>query len=111
MEVSFRKSEGVITLKQEKALKPDILKKAVEDAGFTPEWVDLQAVGNVIEQNGQWIFQVDGVDQSFVLLENESLEQLKKNEPLADKTITLSGRVQDENAPELVLAMKEFVVE
>ena len=110
VEVIFKQSLGVITLKKETPLKPDTLRKAVEDAGFTPRWIELQTVGNVTEQNGTWIFQVDGVEQRFVLQENESLEQLKKSGPLAGKTITLTGRVQEEEESVLVLSIKEFVV-
>ena len=110
VEVILEKALGFITLKKEKPLRPGTLRKAVEDAGYTPKWIDLQAVGKITEQNGKWIFQVDGVDQSFVLQENEFLEKLKKIEQLAGKTVTLTGRVQEEKEAVLVLSIKEFAV-
>ena len=109
-EVSLEKELGFITLKKEKPLRPGILRKAVEDAGFTAKWIDLQAVGKITEQNGKWIFQVDGVDQRFILQENKLLEKLKKIEHLAGKTVTLTGRVQEEKETVLILSIKEFAV-
>jgi uncharacterized pyridoxal phosphate-containing UPF0001 family protein len=109
-EVSLEKELGFITLKKEKPLRPGMLRKAVKDAGFTAKWIDLKAVGKITEQNGKWIFQVDGVDQSFVLQENEFLEELKKINHLAGKTFMLIGRVQEEKEPVLVLSIKEFAV-
>jgi len=108
--VSFEKELGFITLKKGKPLMPGMLRKAVKDAGFTAKWIDLKAVGKITEQNGKWIFQVDGVDQSFVLQENEFLEELKKINHLAGKTFMLIGRVQEEKEPVLVLSIKEFAV-
>jgi hypothetical protein len=109
-EVSLEKELGFITLKKEKPLRPGMLRKAVKDAGFTPKWIDLKAVGKITEQNGKWIFQVDGVDQSFVLQENKLLEELKKIKLLAEKIVTLTGRVQEEKEPILVISIKEFGV-
>jgi len=108
--VSFEKDLGFITLKKEKPLRPGILRKAVEDAGFTAKWIDLKAVGKITEQNGKWIFQVDGVDQSFVLQENELLKKLKKTDHLGEKTFMLTGRVQEEKEAVLILYIKEFAV-
>jgi len=110
VEVIFEKDLGFITLKKEKPLRPGMLRKAVEDAGFTAMWIDLQAVGKIIEQNGKWIFQVGGVDQNFLLQENKFLEKLKKIEQLAGKTVTLTGRVLEEKETVLVLSIKEFAV-
>jgi len=42
--------------------------------------------------------------------ELEKAEKLKKIEHLEGKTITLTGRVQEEKEPILVLAIKEFAV-
>ena len=109
-EVSLEKELGFITLKKEKPLRPEMLRKAVEDEGFTPKWIDLQVVGKITEQNGKWIFQVDGVDQRFILQENKLLEKLKKIEHLAGKTVTLTGRVQEEKETVLTLSIKEFAV-
>lgn len=109
-EVNLEKELGFINLKKGKPLRPGSLRKAVEDAGYTPVWIDLQAVGKITEQKGKWIFQVDGVDQSFVLQENKFLEKLKKIEHLAGKTVTLTGRVQKEKEPVLGLSIKEFTV-
>jgi len=108
--VSFEKDLGFITLKKEKPLRPGILRKAVEDAGFTAKWIDLKAVGKITEQNGKWIFQVDGVDQSFVLQENELLKKLKKTDHLGEKTFMLTGRVQEEKEAVLILYIKDFAV-
>jgi hypothetical protein len=109
-EVSLEKELGFITLKKEKPLRPGMLRKAVENEGFTPKWIDLQVVGKITEQNGKWIFQVDGVDQRFILQENKLLEKLKKIEHLAGKTVTLTGRVQEEKETVLILSIKEFAV-
>jgi hypothetical protein len=109
-EVNLEKELGFINLKKGKPLRPGTLRKAVEDAGYTPVWIDLQAVGKITEQKGKWTFQVDGVDQSFVLQENKFLEELKKIKHLAGKTVTLTGRVQKEKEPVLGLSIKEFTV-
>jgi len=108
--VSLEKELGFITLKKEKPLRPSMLRKAVKNAGFTAMWIDLKAVGKITEQNGKWVFQVDGVDQSFVLQENKLLEKLKKIDHLVKKTFMLTGRIQEEKEPVLVLSVKEFAV-
>jgi len=77
MNVSLEKAEAAFSLAPGKELKPEVLRKAVLDAGFTPRDIFITARGNVVTGDGRLIFQAAGSSQHFSLVENAELSKLK----------------------------------
>ncbi len=75
--MSLLKSQATFSLKPGKKLQPDVLRKAVLDAGFTPRDIFITVRGKVIEKNGKPAFQPTGSGQVFSLVENAELTKLK----------------------------------
>jgi len=75
--VSLLKSRATFSLKPGKELQPEILRKAVVDAGFTPRDIFITVRGMLTQQNGKPAFQPTGSGQVFSLMENAELTKLK----------------------------------
>ncbi len=96
MNVSLEKAEATFNLAPGKELKPEVLRKAVLDAGFTPRDIFITARGNVVIGDGRLIFQAPVSSQQFSLVENAELSKLK-SEGL--KEVQLDAKVVGEKAP------------
>ena len=94
--VSLEKAEAAFNLAPGKGLKPEVLRKAVSDAGFTPRDIFITARGNVVTGDGRLIFQPAVSNQQFSLVENAELSKLK-SESL--KEVQLDAEVVGEKAP------------
>ena len=94
--MSLEKAEATFNLAAGKELKPEVLRKAVLDAGFTPRDIFIMARGNVVTQDGRLIFQPAVSNQQFSLVENAELSKLK-SESL--KEVQLDAEVVGEKAP------------
>ena len=96
MNVSLEKAEAAFNLVPGKELKPEVLRKTVLDAGFTPRDIFITARGNVVTRDGRLIFQAADSSQQFWLVENAELSKLK-SEGL--KEVQLDAKVVGEKAP------------
>ena len=94
--MSLEKAEATFSLAPGKELKPEVLRKAVSQAGFTPRDIFIMARGNVVAADGRLMFQPAGLNQRFSLVENPELIKLK-GEGLKD--VQLEARVVGENMP------------
>ena len=75
--MSLLKARATFSLKPGKELRPDILRKAVKGAGFTPKDIFITVRGNLKEKDGKPGFQPMGSTQVFSLVENAELTKLK----------------------------------
>ncbi len=96
MNVSLEKAEATFNLAPGKELKPEVLRKVVLDAGFTPRDIFITARGNVVAGEGRLIFQPAVSNQQFSLVDNAELSKLK-SEGL--KEAQLDAKVLGEKAP------------
>ncbi len=94
--MSLEKAEAIFNLAAGKELKPEVLRKVVLDAGFTPRDIFITARGNVVTQNGGLIFQPGASNQRFSLVENAELSKLR-SEGL--KEVQLDAKVVGERPP------------
>jgi len=70
VDVSLLKARATFSLKPGKELQPEVLRKAVVDAGFTPRDIFITVRGKLTEQNGKPVFQPEGLSQVFSLVVN-----------------------------------------
>jgi hypothetical protein len=96
LKVSPEKAEAAFSLASGKELKPEVLRNAVSQAGFTPRDIFITARGTVVAGNGGLIFQPVGLNQRFALVENAESIKLK-GEGLKD--VQLEARVVGEDMP------------
>ncbi len=94
--MSLKKAQATFGLKPGKELRPDILRKTVVDAGFTPRDIFITVRGMLKEMGGKPAFQHVGSGQVFSLVENAEFTKLK-SERL--KEIGLVAKVIGEKPP------------
>ncbi len=75
--MSLKKAQASFELKPGKELQPEILKKAVVDAGFTPRDIFITVRGMLKGEDAKLVFQPIGSGQVFSLMENAELTKLK----------------------------------
>ncbi len=75
--MSLLKSQATFSLKPGKKLQPDVLRKAVLDAGFTPRDIFITVRGKLTQQDSKPVFQPMASSQVFSLVENAELTKLK----------------------------------
>lgn len=100
---------GTMTLKEEAALKPELMREAIKDTGFTLTWMKVRARGMVTEHEGSSAFKVDGSGQVFPLLDNDVLKNLRAAPRLEGKEILVTGSV--EGSEPVALRLESFEVE
>ena len=93
--MSLEKAESTFNLAAGKELKPEVLRKAVSEAGFTPRDIFITARGNVVTGDGRLMFQPVGLTQRLLLVENAELSNLK-SESL--KEVQLDAKVGGKKA-------------
>jgi len=94
--VSLLKGRATFSLKPGKELQPEILRKAVVDAGFTPRDIFITVRGMPKEEDAKLVFQPIGSGQVFSLMETVNLTKLK-GEGL--KEVELVAKVIGEKPP------------
>ncbi len=75
--VSIEKAEATFELEPGKELQPDVLRKVVLDAGFTPRDIFITVRGKLKEQDGKPAFTPMASSQVFSLVKNAELTKLK----------------------------------
>ncbi|MBS1258565.1 MAG: hypothetical protein MAG551_01624 [Candidatus Scalindua arabica] len=103
-------------IKEGKSIDVDQIKKAVKDGGYTPREMLVTLNGRVEEASGRMILRIDDVSDSFILKDNEMLKEIITSEKAQDKTITVTGLVQEEKIKghgihPYVLEIKDFKFE
>lgn len=79
---------------EKRSLDVDGLKEAVKKGGFTPGAIEVQARGSISEKDGQWVFELAGSGDTFLLKEDKNLKELlKENKP--GSLIRLSAKVEE----------------
>ena len=104
VDVSLLKARATFSLKPGKELQPEVLKKVVVDAGFTPRDIFLTVRGKLTEQDGKPVFQPVGSNQLFSLVANAASTNLK-TEGL--KIVGLVAKVIGEKPP-LSLEIQQY---
>ncbi len=77
VDVSLKKAQANLSLKPGKELQPDVLRKTVVKAGFTPRDIFITVRGLLKEMDGKPAFQHGGSGQIFSLVENAEFIKLK----------------------------------
>ena len=75
--MSLLKSQATFSLKPGKKLQPDVLRKAVLDAGFTPRDIFITVRGKLTQQDSKPVFQPTDSSQVFSLVVNAEQGKLK----------------------------------
>ncbi len=96
VDVSLLKARATFSLKPGKELQPDVLRKTVVKAGFTPRDIFITVRGMLKEKNGKPAFQPVGSSQLFSLVENPEFAKLKRE---GLKEIGLVAKVVGEKSP------------
>ena len=86
---------GTIALKQGALLKPELLRGAIKDTGFTPTWMKVRARGMMTEHQGNPVFRASGNEQTFVVIDNDVLKNLQATPGLEGKEILVTGSVEE----------------
>ena len=94
--MSIEKAQAAFELKPGKELRPEVLRKVVVDAGFTPRDILITSRGKLVDKDGKLAFQPMGSTQVFSLVENAELTKLK-GEGL--KEVGLVAQVIGEKSP------------
>lgn len=93
VEVSLKQAKAEITLKEGRPLEVERLRRAVAEAGFTPTWIRLEAVGSLIIRDGSPVFKVQGTEQIIPLVADEKLEALRKATGQDSKLVVIIGLI------------------
>ncbi len=96
VDVSLKKAQANFSLKPGKELQPDVLRKTVVKAGFTPRDIFITVRGMLKEKGGKPAFQHVGSGQVFSLVENAEFTKLKAE---GLKEIGLVAKVVGEKSP------------
>lgn len=91
--MSLEKAEAAFNLKPGKELQPEVLRKAVTDAGFTPREISITATGKFIEREGKFMFQPLGSSQVFSLVESSLLSKFNDK---GQKQVVVEAKVVEE---------------
>ncbi len=94
--MSLKKAQATFGLKPGKELQPDVLRKTVVKAGFTPRDIFITVRGMLKENDGKPAFQHGGSGQFFSLVENAEFTKLKAE---GLKEIGLVAKVVGEKSP------------
>ena len=86
---------GTIALKQGALLKPELLRGAIKDTGFTPTWMKARVRGVMAEHEGSPAFRAAGNGQTFVVIDNDVLKNLRATPGLEGKEILVTGSVEE----------------
>ncbi len=109
VEVSLEEAMGTIALKQGATLKPELLRGAIKDTGFTPTWMKVRVRGVMAEHEGSPAFRAAENGQTFVVIDNDVLKNLRATSGLEGKEILVAGSV-GEGDP-VALRLESFEVE
>ena len=97
--------KGTVTLfqKEERHIKIDAVKKAVESGGFTPREIRVELVGKLVEWNGKTALSIASTDEKgrkdetkYLLKANEQLKKLKASMKSPDESLFIAGKVVKE---------------
>lgn len=95
--MSLAKAQADLTLKPGRPLEVERLRKAVLDAGFTPTWIRVEAVGLLHKQNGRYGLRIPESGQVIPLEANEVVERLLQapggpDQPVAATVLIPQGK-------------------
>lgn len=74
--MSLAKAQADLTMKPGRPLEVEQLRKAVIEAGFTPTWIRVEAIGLLLKQDGSHGLRIPESDQVIPLEANEILDRL-----------------------------------
>ena len=100
---------GTITLKEGAPLKPELLRNAIKKTGFTPTWMKARMRGMVASRGGSPVFQAAGSAQTFVVIDNDVVKNLRATPGLEGKEILVTGSVEEGDP--VALRLESFEVE
>ncbi len=100
---------GTITLKEGAPLKPELLRGAIKDTGFTPTWMKARVRGMVTSRGGSPVLQAAGSAQTFALIDNDVLENLRAATGIEGKKVIVTGSVEEGDP--VALRLESFEVE
>lgn len=103
--MSLNEARADIWLKPGTPLEVAKLRQAVTKAGFTPTWVEFEALGQLVNQNGRSGFKIKGSQQVVLLQETENLADLRKK--ASGKEVFVIARIPEK---EKVARIKSFSV-
>lgn len=96
VDVSVWDAQATFELKPGKEFRPEIIRKAVTDAGFTPRDIFITVRGEFRKTKGGVTFQPVRSPQVFTILENAEIEKLI-GEKLKD--VGLVAKILGESSP------------
>ena len=120
VKVSLGSEMAQLTCPIGKFLEVEVLQKEVTNTGFTPKDVEIKATGRLVTlKDGKPAFHVTGSKESFLLVQNDQLDKLKKRTGSQDSDIVISGRLsaipsknkeKESTGPPLALLIESFQI-
>lgn len=104
IDANLKQAEATFELKTGYPLKPEALRKAVEEAGFSARDIYITAQGLLQNENGRLSFQPTDSDQSFSLVDDQKLSALKSK---GIQEVELTAKVIGDRSP-LSLEIQEY---
>ncbi len=104
--VELAEGWATFTLTPQTNLDPEAVHELVQDAGMTLYGIQIEAQGEVIDQQGQLALRVSGTQQVFPLQQNAQAAQLAQELKAGHTQVTVAGTLptsRDGAPPTLVI--------
>lgn len=112
MNVEFKQGRAVIDAEEGGGFDPTQIPTAVEDAGFGPGEIRLEAKGMLVEHEGMLALQIPGPPLRLVLAGGEAIEELKSSGLPLGSSIRVEGLLHPshaDKAPGMEVALWEVL--
>jgi len=109
VELEPEKASAVLKLLPDNKISLDRIRDAIKGAGFTPRLATVIVRGKAITEQGKWEFEVESVNQKFVLvaIEPALINELKKGGMM---TIEATSPVRADPAEQPSLHVKKLIL-
>ena len=96
MEVSLKEGVARVQLAPNNTVQVGRIRDAVKGVGFTPKEARVTVRGKPANVDGKWVFQVEGIDQSYSLADAKSNDDLRRAQ---GKIVTVEGVLAEQTDP------------
>ena len=112
VKVDLESSIATVEAKKGESFDPLRFPKALKDAGFAAEEIEITASGTLAIHEQQWRLECDDLPIAVILTEGKGWRDLEKNADLSGKTIRVTGKLDtsDTNEP-LRLSVDRWTLE
>ena len=98
MKVDLKSGQAIVLPAEGKSFDPSPIRKAVQDAGFTPGEIRVTASGSLVKEGDLWVLEMSGPPEKFVLAGGAGIEELEKQAGVLGKRIRVTGMLHPPHA-------------